>query len=122
MTTYTQKRTPGEYIMSGADGGICEDVATLTASQGALEVGTVLARVTSTGHLIVLNPAASTGAETAVAVLHTAVANVAATQQVVATARLRQVREADLVFPSGISAPNKALAIANLAKQFIIVR
>ena len=110
----------GEYIVSEANGNYSREVVTVTGAD--LGAATVLGKVTASGKYAILAPAAADGTETAAAVLYdTAKAAVADAQQV-AHVRACEVNGLVLVWPDGISAPQKAAAIADLAAAGIIVR
>lgn len=118
-TTAQEPVYAGEYILSELP-NLSRDQRIVSA--GTHVPGTVMAQVTASKELVALDPAAATGAEVAVAVLYDhADASVAAVPAVV-SARLTAVRATDLVWPAGITDPQKTTALAQLASQHIIAR
>ncbi|ULQ45965.1 head decoration protein [Flagellatimonas centrodinii] len=112
---------PGEHIVSEANGMRSRESDTLAEGQN-LQAGTVLGRITSTGLLTQLAPAAETGEEEAVGVLFAAVDASDADTSCVVHVRDCEVDDQDLVWPEGISGPNKETAVGELLALGIIVR
>jgi hypothetical protein len=78
--------------------------------------------VTGSGQYVQHDPDAVTGAADAVAVLYEGVDASQAAADCVLTARLAEVDDAALTWHTGITAPEKAAAVASLATRNIIVR
>ncbi|MCB5201714.1 head decoration protein [Neorhizobium sp. T786] len=120
-------RREGGYIISeagGATGMRSRDRGTLKAGAVGLS-GMVLAQLTADKKLVPMAATAAdpdTGSATAYAVLFTSADASTADQPVVFHARDCEVNDRELVWPAGISAPNKAAAITALAAKGIIVR
>lgn len=102
-------------------GAISRDKATLVAGQN-LTAGTVLGRITLGGKYTLHNPAATDGSQAAAAVLLTDCNASAADAPALILARLAEVKAALLTFKSGITAPQKATALADLAAHHIVAR
>jgi hypothetical protein len=93
----------------------CRDTITVGASQ-SLYANTVLGKVTASGQFLALDPAGADGTESADGVLIYPVST-GAGQTAKAAAWVRgpcTLRGSDLVWPTGITAPQKATAIAAL--------
>jgi hypothetical protein len=118
-------RREGGYIISeseGATGGMrSRDVGVLASGTVGVS-GLVLAIVTASGKFAPLAPGTSDGTQNAAAVLFTGVDASAADKEVVVHVRECEVHDAKLIWPAGISTPNKAAAIAALKLKGIIVR
>lgn len=97
------------------------DVGIVAAGQN-LAIGVVVAKKTTTGKLHALNPSASDGTQTAVGVLIQDVDATLIDKTGVFVARHAVVADNALVWPSGISAAQKAAAIAQLEAKGILVR
>ncbi|PZU59824.1 MAG: head decoration protein [Sphingobium sp.] len=124
MTTLTETVHAAEHIVSEANGDLSREKITLKSGQ-KYGAATVLAKFTSggdTGKYTKLTPAASDGSQTACATLYADVDATSADTPGVAHVRDCEVNGDIIIFPSGISAPNKATAITNLAAVGIIVR
>ncbi|MGO8269265.1 head decoration protein [Rhizobium ruizarguesonis] len=118
-------RREGDYEMSGsagATGGM------RSRDQGILLAGTVgksgmvVGLITASGKYTPLNTAAADGSQTAAGILFSNVDASAADKRAVFHVREMEAHDAKLIWPAGISAPNKAAAIAALKTKGIIVR
>lgn len=95
MATYNEPVRPLEFLDSEGNGSISREQVTLTASQGALVAGRVLAKVTSTGNYVPYDNASVTGGvNVADAILAYDAPDSAATQVVTVIARLAEVKDA----------------------------
>lgn len=123
MTTYTDGPRNGGYIASEANGTRSREVETLAMGQN-LQPGTVLGRLTASGELVQLDPAAAPadGSEKAVAVLFAAVDASAAAQPAVITARDTEVVGHALIWPTGATPEQKSTALAELEPLGIVAR
>lgn len=124
MTTLTEGAHKAEYMVSEANGDLSRERILLKSGQ-VYKACSVLAKFTSggdTGKYTVLNPAASDGSQTAAAILYGSVDATSADAPGVAHVRQCEVNGKIIIFPTGISSPNKANAIAALAAASIIVR
>jgi len=121
MAILTERNHPGCFMVSEARGTRSREAITVAAGEG-LGAGTVLGRITSTGEYAALDPDATDGSQTAVAVLYAAVDASAAAAPGVAVARSAEVNAAELVWPEGITPAQQAAAVADLAAAGIITR
>lgn len=119
MTIITEGAHAGEYIVSEATGTRAREVVTLTDTAGT--AGMVLGKLDAGGY-VQLDPTADDGSEVAAAVLFDNVDASANDKAAVVTARDSEVKAAALTWPAGITAPQKAAALAELAALGIIAR
>ena len=120
LTAVNEGTHTGEYIEFEVAPIMSREEVTLAANQD-LEAGTVLSE--NGGEYFILAPGAADGTQVAEAILYGAADTTdGTTAQVTITARLSVVAEDSLVFPSGITAAEKATAIDNLAAQNIFVK
>ncbi|MCP1675451.1 hypothetical protein J2T57_002601 [Natronocella acetinitrilica] len=117
MTVLTEGKHRAEFIASEANGTRSRDVVTLAEGQN-LGPGTVLGRITASGLFTQLDPEAETGAEVASAILYDHVDASDADTSATVIARDAEVADHSLVWPEGISAGDKADAIAALADTY----
>lgn len=71
MTTLTEKRHAGGFLISEADGKLSRDNVTLASGQN-LVAGTVVGKITSGGKYAVYDNQASDGTQTAAGILYAA--------------------------------------------------
>lgn len=121
MTILTEGKHTGEYIVSVAEKTRSFDLGTLITGQ-KLSAGTVLGKITASGKFTILAPAASDGSQTAAAILHDNVDATAADKSATVLVRDAEVNTAELTFPVGITAPQRAAALASLAAAGVIGR
>lgn len=121
MTTLTEGQRRGEFIIHEVGEGHFREIGTLTSGQD-LEAGTVLGKVTASGKLVQLAPAASDGSQNACGILYDSVNAADGDLPSLYLARLAVVNGAEIVWPAGITAPQKAAAIAALHALNVIVR
>lgn len=114
---------PGDFILSEDDtiGGLSRDNLTF-ASGLDFKPGEVAAIKTTTGQVVKFAPGGSDGADVAAVIPVYAYNTAAAAVMGVAITRQATVKEDGLIWPAGISGPNKAAAIAALAARNIIIR
>lgn len=125
MATYTEARRPMEFLAWMIDPDYSLDEVTLTASQGALLAGTVMAKVTGTGNYVPYDDDANgttAGTGIAAGILCYDTANSGSTQKVVIVARGAIVKDALLVWEASNDAGEKAAAVAELTALGIVVR
>ena len=120
MTTYTEPGNIRDILLAELT-MISRDRVTI-ASGASLALGTVLGKVTASGKYKTLAPAASDGTQTAVAVLAEAVDATAADKPGMVVTRVAALASAGLVWPGGITDPQKATALAALDARGIVVR
>lgn len=124
MASYTESGLPLEFLLSTGNGDISFEQVTLTASQGDLAPGRVLAKVTGTGNYVPYDNASGTaGIGTADAILCYAAANSGSTQAITVVKRFATVKAAALGWGSndstGITAGTADLAAS---PNFIFAR
>lgn len=124
MAILTEGAHFGDAILSEANGNRSREVvnvkASTTITPGQVVALTVAAGVTSA---VVLSPSGSDGSETASGVaIGGAKTTAGQSAKVLVLARDAEVKVDELVWPSGITQPQKAAAIADLASAGIIVR
>lgn len=124
--TKVRGRLPSDVIVREPEAEMSREEVTVLAGSGTpreLEAGTVLGRITASGKVVLLAPAAEDGSQTAWGVLITnTTAPVGADAKGVAIARLAKLRAEGLIWPDGISGGNKTAALAALEAKMIIVR
>jgi hypothetical protein len=118
MPVKTETRRVGDFVLSEANGTLSRDNAVIVL--GTHVPGTVLGKITASGKYTALTPAAEDGSQVAAAVLygHADGTDIPA----VVISRLAELRADMLVFPAGISAPNKTAALLALAGSHIVAR
>jgi hypothetical protein len=87
-----------------------------------LTMGTVVGKITASGKITILAPAAVDGSQTAFGVLLADVNATAADQLCPVLRREAIVKDAGLVWPGGITNPQKATATAQLELVGIVIR
>jgi hypothetical protein len=112
MTLLTESVHTGEYLLSEGNAVSREEVV---IAGGSFVAGQVLGIIIASGKYTAHDPAAA-------AILYGAVDASAADADGVITARLAEVNDDLLTWKTGISAPDKATAIAALATHDIYVR
>ena len=114
-------RETADYIKTEGNGSISR-AEVVFAQSGVIEPGTVLGQVTATKKYAVLDVAETDGSQVAVAVNY---ARIDATNGDVAgviSARDSELKKDQLIWPAGITEPQKAAAIAQLEVKHLIVR
>lgn len=122
MTTFTEPARIGDVLKREWDALYNREIGTVASGQNLL-LGTVLGRVTVGGELVELDPAAADGSETAIGVLLEPVdASTAALSGVFLARGPAVVHDGALVFDAGVTAPQRAAAIAQLRALGIVSR
>ena len=121
MADFTEGRHPAEFIVSEANGRRSRDTVTV-ASGADLEPNTVVGKVTASGKVVQLAPAAVDGSEVAYGVLIHAAKAASADVTVTAIVRDAEAAENLLVWPDGISGPEKTAARGELETRGIVTR
>lgn len=123
MTTLTEGRHAGGFLVWETSRNYTRDTVTLTSGAGKLEPGTVLGKITTGGKFTQLAPAASNGSQNAAGILWGAVDATAADASAVVVLRGPAiVNRNDLVWPEGATEPQITAAIAALAALGILLR
>lgn len=115
MTAINQLPRTAEFLLSEANGCRSREQITLAATAAALPAGTVLGKVTASGHYAPYDPAAENGTEDAAGVLYAAAPVSEAAQSAVGIVRDAEVDGALLL-------GSDAAAIAALDVLGVIVR
>lgn len=119
MSILNETTHAGEFLIAELPGLLSRKEAVLSSGNN-LDAGTVLGLVG--GEYVALDPAAETGAEDAVGVLYAPVDATAGDQPCVVIYKDAAVLGTSLVWPAGISGPNKTAAIAALDALGIVIR
>jgi Bacteriophage lambda head decoration protein D len=123
----TQRYTLGHLLKYEESGHrFSRDKVTLASGSNAsgtvTPLGTVLGIITASGKAVPLAPAAIDGSQTAIGVLEQDTDASAADTNTTIIDRVAIVADYALVWPGGISGPQKLAAIAQLAALEILVR
>ena len=122
MPVMTQSKNLGDVLKYEAPNLYSREAAVVAAGQN-LAIGTVLGRKTADGKLHALAPAANDGTEAAIGVLATDTdATLIDREDALLIARHAIVARNGLIWPTGISASQKAAATAQLTALGILVR
>ena len=122
MPTVTQPRNLGDLLKYEAPNLYSRDQDTVAAAQN-LPLGTVVGRETATAKLKALDLSATDGTETAVGVLGNDVdATLIDREDAILIARHAIVARGAVIWPTGISAADKAEAVAQLATRGVLLR
>jgi hypothetical protein len=117
----TETNRIGEFIGSEANGTRSREVVTILSGE-TVTGGAVLGKVTASGKYVPLDPGASDGSEAAAAIAYEDCDASAADTDVTVIVRDAEVKTDALVWASGVTAPQQATAIAELAALGIIAR
>jgi hypothetical protein len=121
-----QPKTLGDLVVRVLDADFTYGSGTLLNAGGAavtFEIGTVLGKVTASGKLVPLAPGASDGSQTVAALLGDRVTVAAGAEAVKLTVdRMAILRDSQVVWPAGITGPQKTTAIGQLASLHILIR
>ncbi|WP_019905704.1 head decoration protein [Methylobacterium sp. 77] len=115
-------KTDSDVVKTEGRNRISRDEGILAAGQGVLRPGVVLGRITTTGKLTKLAPAATDGSQTAAVILLENVDTTGADQRVVVLARHAEVVLQALEWPAGITATQQSAALAALEAKSVVAR
>ncbi len=122
MPVISQTNNLGDLLKYEAPNLYSREAVVVAAGQN-LALGTVLGRKTADSKLYALAPAASDGTEAAIGVLATDTdATLIDREDAILVARHAIVARQALVWPAGITTPQKAAATAQLTTLGILVR
>lgn len=123
MTVVTRNNARSAYyLMESAAPSLVNEEIIIASGAGVLKPGTVIGKITASGKYVLHDVALSNGAEAAAAILFHPVDATSADVKTVATVRgPANINGNNLTYKTGISAPNKALAIAALRAKGLIV-
>lgn len=119
MTTKTEKGYPGEGIFSEANGNRSRE-SVIVADGQTLKANQIVATVAN--KVVALNPVAVDGSEAATGMLFADVTASGADARGVAIVRDAELQEDAIVWPDGITDPQKAVAITELEALGLIIR
>ena len=114
MANFFEDTHAGEFLVSQGPGNVSRENITVLSGQN-LKAGAVLGLITVSQKYRELQPGATDGSEVAAGVLYDAVDASLADTLGVAVVRLAEVNAREIVWPAGITAPQKTVAIAELA-------
>lgn len=116
MTTFTEGKHTGEFLLSEGNGTISREQVTIAAAASAMVAGTVLGKITASGKYVAYDEGGTDdGRRVAAGILYAAVPDSAADQSAVIIARNAEVMSSML---TGIDANGKV----DLAALGIICR
>lgn len=125
MTTLTESSRNWEFLVSENNGDFSRESFTLISGQN-LKAGTVLGKITASGKYTILAPAAADGSQNAIAILGPATDATSADKR---TAGIIggpgvsvEVNGNLLIYPGGITGPQKTAAIAALLAAGVKIR
>ena len=122
MPVMTQSKNLGDVLKYEAPNLYSREAAVVAAGQN-LAIGTVLGRKTADGKFHALAPAANDGTEAAIGVLATDTdATLIDREDALLIARHAIVARNGLIWPAGITAPQKVAATAQLTALGVLVR
>ena len=125
VKTFTTATDAGEHVISEANGRASRDEITLAAQivGFVIQPGTVMGKVTATGHYVPHAPAAADGSQNADGISFSRVEfEKNATRRGVNHSRDSEVNGKKLVWAAGITGPQKTAAITALAAKGVLVR
>lgn len=114
-------RETADYILTEGNGSISREEIVI-AQSGVIEPGTVLGQVTATKKYVALDVAQTDGSQVAVAVNYARIDATNGDVPCVISARDSELKKDQLIWPAGITEPQKAAAIAQLEAKHLIVR
>ncbi len=121
MPVQTEGNYLGDWLKFEADNLYSRDEVTVVSGQN-LKTGTVVGIITASGKVTQLAPAAADGSQNAAGALLLDVDASAADKAGVVLARHAICSDKGLVWPGGITGPQKTAAIAQLKALGILVR
>lgn len=117
----TEKKRAGAHVLEEVSVDLSRENYTV-ASGADLAAGTVMGKVTATGKLVPLAPAAVDGSEAAHSVLYREAKAATADVEGLVNEKLTVFQDAGLTWPAGITAGQKTTAIGQLEAKFNKVR
>lgn len=111
----------GDVVKYEAPNLYSRDTETVVTGQN-LAIGTVVGRITASGKITILAPAAVDGSQIAIGVMAAAVDATTADKTGLLIERHALVSDKAVVWPGGITAPQKTTAIGQLKTAGILVR
>lgn len=121
MNEQTEKNRTGDFLLSEGNGSYSRENIIVAGGQN-LEAGTLLGTVTASGEAVALNVAADDGSEVASGILWASTNASDADTAAVAITRTAEVKADALIWPAGITGPQKIAAIAQLSELGVVLR
>ncbi|KRG65810.1 hypothetical protein ABB27_14675 [Stenotrophomonas terrae] len=121
MNEQTEKNRTGDFLLSEGNGSYSRENIIVASGQN-LEAGTVLGTITASGEAVGLDLAADDGSEVATGILWANTNATDADTAAVAIARAAEVKADALIWPAGVTVPQKTAAIAQLAELGVVLR
>lgn len=121
MSTLTEGKYTGEFLISEGNGAISRAIVTVLSGED-LVAGTVLGKVTASGKYVQLAPAATDGSKAAAGILYGATDASGGDTEGVAILRLAEVHADEITWPDEITEGETATATAELAALNIYIR
>jgi len=123
MSILAEKLTPGDVFKfeDGPEALFSRDNILVISGQNLL-IGTVVSKITASGKVTILAPAAVDGSQTPVGIMFSNTDATAGDTKGVMVARDAIYADVKAIWPGGISGPQKTAAIAALASLGIIPR
>jgi hypothetical protein len=121
MPVLSEPNRLGDWLKFEGDNLYSRDEVTVASGQN-LTTGTVVGIITASGKVTQLNPAGADGSEAAAGVLVTDVDAAGGDQPGVILRRHAVCANKGLVWPDGITGPQKTTAISQLKDRGILVR
>lgn len=122
----SQPKVLGDVVVRVVDADFSFGANTVINAGGAaatFEIGQVMGRLTASGKLVPLTPGASDGSQIAATVMADRVTLAAAAESSeLQVERLALLRESEVIWPAGITAPQKTTALGQLAALHILIR
>jgi len=115
-------KTDSDVVKNEGRNRISRDEGVLASGSGVLRPGRVLGKITTSGKLVPLAPAASDGSQNASCILLENVDATSADQRVVVLSRHAEVVIQSLEWPAGINATQQAAALAALEAKGVVAR
>lgn len=118
---YDENKCYSDVVYFDEDNNFSKEEITVLTGNTA-ELGEVLGKVTASGKYVPLNPAAGDGSEVAAAIAVTEKSEASGDADIWAIARHAIVRDSGLVWPDGITGPEKTTAIDELKSLGVLVK
>lgn len=115
-------KTDSDVVKNEGRNRISRDEGVLASGSGVLRPGRVLGKITTSGKLVPLAPAASDGSQNASCILLENVDATSADQRVVVLSRHAEVVIQSLEWPAGINATQQAAALAAFEAKGVVAR
>lgn len=123
MTVKTDTLGTGAFLLSEANGTLSREAITLAANNGVILAGTVLGKVTATGKHVPYDNDATSGAQTAVAILLADADTTGGDVRATGIVRQAEVWKSRLIWGAAVTTEGeKTAAYADFAAVGIVAR